>query len=94
MANDMQCFLINNGDPWLTIGPNYIFSLILFLFVTGLGVVLMGIISKAQAEYWYFKIVGMLLILFCYLALAFTVLLNPGHPSNAEKYKQLPHSQM
>mmetsp|Transcript_4996 Transcript_4996/g.4241 ORF Transcript_4996/g.4241 Transcript_4996/m.4241 type:complete len:90 (+) Transcript_4996:213-482(+) len=77
-------FMDKNGDPWLTLGPNFYFTIVLYIFVTGIAIILLSIMSKAKPEYWYYKIIIILCILFCYFALSLTVFLNPGHISKKE----------
>ena len=94
IGNCYAFFRDENGDPWVTIGPNYIFCIILYIFITGLTIVLINILRKANPDYWYFQLVALGVILFCYISLSWTVFLNPGHPSNKDKIYQIPHSRM
>ena len=79
-GNGYAMFMDKNGDPWVTIGPNYGFTLLCYFFITGLGVILFTVISKASPEFWYTRYLALALLFSCYLALTCTVLLNPGVP--------------
>ena len=85
-------FLDKNGDPWITIGPNYVFTIILYAFVTLLACVLLNMISHASKKIWYIEAGIYFIIFLAYLSLSLTVLLNPGHPVT-KKYRGIPNSQ-
>jgi hypothetical protein len=78
-------FFDKHGDPWVTIGPNYFFTLILYIFMTVLSVVLVKIVVHADNKIWYLKLIAAGVIFLAYFSLSLTVLLNPGHPSNRQR---------
>ncbi|CAI2379581.1 unnamed protein product [Moneuplotes crassus] len=94
MGNCYATAFNKNGDPWITLGPNYVFTIILYLFLAGLSVVLMIIISQAKKEFWFFKIIAIVLIFLAFLSLSLTVFINPGHPSKSNEKYQIPHDQV
>ena len=52
-----------NGDPWITIGPNYGFTIVLYVFVLILAIILYKILSLAEPKFWYFKLAGAALLI-------------------------------
>ena len=53
----------NKGDPWITVGPDYWFTIILYLFVFTMSFILINILRYAPENFWYAKYIGISVML-------------------------------
>ena len=80
-------FFDKHGNPWITIGPDFPYSMCLLTFVTIVWGVYTYLLFIYETEFAIIKSLAMLIPLVCWGSLVSTMLVNPGHPN---QYTGLP----
>jgi hypothetical protein len=78
------------GSPWITIGPDFLFTLCMFVFLGGMYSVFLFFLYHIKTSYNIFWYLGWMLVMVNLFSTLFTVLYNPGHP---KKIKGLPRNR-
>mmetsp|Transcript_17953 Transcript_17953/g.15866 ORF Transcript_17953/g.15866 Transcript_17953/m.15866 type:complete len:87 (+) Transcript_17953:197-457(+) len=74
-------FFDRNGSPWITIGPDFGFTMCLFIFVGTLYSILLYFLFQIKDINPLFRYAGVTLVAVNASAVLITVFLNPGHPT-------------
>ncbi|CAI2375841.1 unnamed protein product [Moneuplotes crassus] len=75
-----MCF-DKHGSPWITIGPDFCFTICLFIFLSLIYSVFLYFSTHLKSYYPILVFLGVVLVLVNLFSTLFTVFINPGHPS-------------
>ena len=83
-------FFDKEGNPWITIGPDFLFTLCMFVFMGGMYTIFLWFLFHIQTDKSIFWYAGLSLFIIQSSSMLITVFLNPGHP---KKVKGMPRTQ-